>query len=39
MLAGESENPNSSESIQVTAQQGQADDLERFRKGLNSFKL
>lgn len=39
MLAGESENPNSNEPIQVTAQQGQADDLERFRKGLNSFKL
>lgn len=39
ILKGESDNPNSNEPMQVTAQQGQADDLERFRKGLNSFKL
>lgn len=39
MLKGENANPSSNEFKQVSAQQGQADDLERFRKGLNSFKI
>ena len=39
MLKGENENPISNESNQVATQQGQVDDLERFRKGLNSFKF
>lgn len=38
MLKGENNNPTANEFNQVSAQQGQADDLERFRKGLNSFK-
>lgn len=37
-LKGEIDNPSSDRFNQVSAQQGQADDLERFRKGLNSFK-